>query len=185
MSPMFHRGGETATRTRPHIALAVEVILGAALAATALSQHPLRVFDRLRALDRTGLILPDWRLFAPVPVTHDLHLLYRPTRGGSASDWEVVSRIAERTARHMVWFPERREQKAVLDLCRELSFHAAQGLPDPDEKPAYRILRDWLRTRTNERHPDAEGFQFMIMSAAGYDEGVTPQCVFVSPLEHG
>lgn len=81
----------------------------------------------------------------------------------------------------MVWFPERREQKAVLDLCRELSFHAAQGLPDPAEKPAYGILRDWLRTRTNERHPDADGFQFMIMSAAGYDEGVTPECVFVSP----
>ncbi|MFF4263493.1 hypothetical protein ACFY7Y_00370 [Streptomyces virginiae] len=170
-------------RRRRAIDLTVEAVLGAALVATALSQHPLRVFDRLRTLDRTGLVLPDWRLFAPVPVMHDLHLLHRPVGHAGASDWEVVSRISARTALQTVWFPERREQKAVLDLCRELAFHSAQGLPDLHETPSYRILRDWLRHLTCERQPDADGFQFMIMRTGGHDSEEPPTCTFLSPLE--
>ncbi|MFJ3876949.1 hypothetical protein ACIPW5_05775 [Streptomyces sp. NPDC090077] len=100
-----------------------------------------------------------------------------------AGEWEIVSRIAQRSALQMVWFPQRREQKAVLDLCQEVAFHAAQGLPELRETPAYRILRDWLRIRHRDRHPDADGFQFMIMQAAGHDERVTPECLFASPVE--
>lgn len=161
----------------------VEVLLGAAVVATVLAQHPLRVFDRLRSADRTGLLLPDWRLFAPNPVTHDFHLLYRRFQGKAASDWEIVSRISPRRARQMVWFPERREEKAVLDICQELSHLAAQGEPDLQGAASYRILRDYLRRTVLKQHPEAHAFQFMIVRTAGHDETEDPQCVYVSGQE--
>ncbi|MEU9032972.1 hypothetical protein AB0D46_36820 [Streptomyces sp. NPDC048383] len=122
----------------------VEVALGAALTVTVLSQHPLRSFDRLRRFDPTLQMLPDWRLFAPQPVMHDFHLLYRAGEPGHEGEWQVASTIAKRSASQFVWYPERRRDKAFLDLCQEVSFAAGEGSSSAPATPAYRILRDYV-----------------------------------------
>ena len=69
----------TGRRTSGGVALsvAIELVLCGWWVVTLLSQHAQRTFDRLRPLDRIGLVIPNWRFFAPEPAVHDFHLLYR------------------------------------------------------------------------------------------------------------
>jgi len=88
---------------------------------TGASHHPLRVFDRFRSFDPTGTLVPNWRFFAPEPAQHDFHILHRVlTAEGEQTPWLETSHIAPRAWVQMVWFPARRREKALVDICNEL-----------------------------------------------------------------
>ncbi|NYH80814.1 hypothetical protein FHR84_004182 [Actinopolyspora biskrensis] len=164
------------------IALSVWLLL------TLLCQLPYRAFDRLRALDRSGLLIPDWRFFAPEPARHDFRLAYRfAGRDGAWSAWMPEPAARARSAGHAVWFPRRREDKALFDVCSELLGAVEHGRDERlTETPVFRLLADRVRRRIAEtEHIGApDGFRFRIEQCPGYGFGGA-RTRYVSPVLDG
>lgn len=172
---------------RESAAHAVEWGLAGALLVTAAAQHPNKMFDRVRRADRLGVLIPNWRFFAPEPARHDFHVVYRTVSGdGVVSAWRDASPPAARRWRHAAYFPERRRDKALSDVCAEVGVRAARG--DVSTAVPYRILREFVAATV--RHGVAEtagaeemsGFQFALIRYSGYDDKEDPQHVLVSEL---
>lgn len=156
------------------------------LVATALSQHPNRSFDRLRSLDRTGVAIPNWRFFAPEPASHDFRILHRYLRhDGSQTEWFESNVISPRMWRQSFFFPERRRDKAMFDVCNEVLGHLRTPGLDITITPGYRLLRDFVAVRLAEQHtgPDPQGFQFLIVTDSGHDTDDEPTYLFASGFE--
>ncbi|MEU6705607.1 hypothetical protein [Streptomyces wuyuanensis] len=164
--------------------LLVEAGFAGWLTATLYSQHPNRVFDGVRRFDPSGLLLPDWRFFAPRPAAHDFHVLYRTlTADGAQSAWRPAFRIAKRRWRHTLWNPTMRVYKTLFDICSGI----AAVPPDRAElprTPEYRLLRDFVGRHLEQdaNSSDVAGFQFVVVQYSGYAPG-EPQYLFVSPYE--
>ncbi|WP_031486387.1 hypothetical protein [Streptomyces bicolor] len=154
----------------------------AALVGTLAVQHPNSSFNRLALRDRFSL-LPNWRFFAPTPAVHDFHLLYRTLDlQGRTSPWKTVDVIEGRKLHQIVWFPGRRPEKAVFDLCSDLLPVLDQGFTQTSKTPAYQVLAAYLRRCIRaDGAPEVRGFQFALTQAAGFDTGHEPQIIFVSP----
>jgi hypothetical protein len=154
--------------------------------ATAVSQHPNRAFDRLRRFDRTGVAIPNWRFFAPEPATHDFRVLHRYLcADGTQTEWQESNVISQRAWRQSFWFPDRRRDKAMSDICNEIIGHLRTPGQDLTVTPAYRILRDFVAARLAATHtgPDPQGFQFLVVSDCGYDDETEPDYLFASRFE--
>jgi len=166
------------------VAILMELGLSAWLAITAASQHPHRIFDRFRARDRTGLLIPNWRFFAPEPATHDYHVLYRVlSNSGAQSQWMAASDISLRNWLQTVWFPRRRQDKAMFDICNELALVMGRRDINLVTTPGYKLLRDFVERRIGgEQGPLPQGFQFLVAQYSGYDDTTEPRYVFVSPF---
>ncbi|WP_019202182.1 DUF5819 family protein [Tsukamurella sp. 1534] len=170
---------------REPAARAVEWGLAGALLVTAAAQHPNKMFDRVRRADRLGVLIPNWRFFAPEPARHDFHVVYRvATAGGTVSPWADASPPAARRWRHAVFFPERRRDKALSDVCTEVGIGASRG--DVSDAVPYRLLRGFVGSAVRREHggrtgQDAvTGFQFALIRYPGYDDSEDPQHVLVS-----
>lgn len=151
--------------------------------ATVAAQHPGAAFDRVLRRDSTGVVLPNWRFFAPYPATHDMHFLYRTLdREGETSKWRPVELISDRKPHQILWFPRRRGEKAVFDISNDLFSTLGKGNDIVVTTPSYRLvrafLRDWIEREGAE---GVEGFQFTIAKSSGFDESTTPEVQFVSP----
>ncbi|WP_328467859.1 hypothetical protein [Streptomyces sp. NBC_00448] len=157
--------------------------LAAWFAATVLSQHPRPEFNRLAVLDGTGAVIPNWRFFAPEPARHDFHVLFRTEDAeGRATPWEEGSAITPRRPLHILWFPSRRREKALYDLCHELVAVMRQFGGDLTLAPAYRMLRNSVaRTVSGLPGDPPRGFQFVVARHTGHDPGHDPDYLFVSP----
>lgn len=158
--------------------------LAAWLAATALSQHPNREFDRCRKLDKSGVAIPNWRFFAPEPCKHDFRVLHRTLcDDGTQTHWQETHSIAERRPSHMIWFPQRRRDKGINDVCNEL----IKLLQNPEVElattPAYRVLRDQVRSQIVQDGATPRGFQFLVVTDGGYDEDEEIGYIFASRFE--
>lgn len=168
----------------PHRATLVAGGYAGWLVLTALSQHPHRMFDRFRRHDPLGLMLPNWRFFAPEPARHDFHVLHRVRRAsGTTSPWVLSTRIAPRVVQHAVWFPGRRREKAMFDISNELILQMTGNNGQVVDTPAYRTLcrhvESVVREDTSEDPPT--GFQFVLAQHSGHDESEDPEYIFVSP----
>ena len=83
------------------------------LAATVLSSDPWRKFERVRRLDKTGMIIPEWRCFAPRPGMHDTHLLVRDKLpNGDLTPWRRSIGIETSKWHHFIWFPGRLTERS-------------------------------------------------------------------------
>ncbi|KQX65274.1 hypothetical protein [Streptomyces sp. Root1310] len=175
----------TSPETSDLVTRGIEMALAAWLVATLLSQHPNRVFDRLRPMSFIGNLIPNWRFFAPLPARHDFHVLYRTlTTSGEQSEWKAASSITPRSWSHTVWFPKRRGEKAVFDLCFNLD--AARGKRVELEKTVeFALLRGCVARSIEENDPvwpQLSGFQFLIVRHSGYDTSQAPEYMFASPF---
>lgn len=163
---------------------AVATVLGGWVVATALSQHPSRTFDRLRRFDKPGTLIPNWRFFAPEPAVHDYRLLHRVrTAESEVSGWTESVTIARRTAAQSVWYPDRRRDKAVHDLCSEIIGLLSEQQTQIPSFPCYRMLRAHIEKIVRDSTPDAVGFQWVVARTAGYDTSEEPSYLFASPYE--
>ncbi|WP_426624478.1 hypothetical protein ACPPVW_18300 [Leifsonia sp. McL0607] len=159
------------------------------LLTTFFSQHPNRVFDRLRSRDKIGFWLPNWRFFAPEPAQNDFHILHRTLSvNGEESDWEETHETTPRRLRHFVWFPDRRIDKGIFDAAAELMAVVPLGEKRVLTCPAYRAVSAFVlrRITDNTPHPVA-GYQFMLATSTGYDETTEPEELLTSPyipMEH-
>lgn len=175
-----------AVNRSPVAELTVAATLAGWLIATAVSQHPNRAFDRLRRYDSTGIALPNWRFFAPEPAIHDFRVLHRVLGvDGEPSLWAETNVIHPRAWRQSFWFPARRADKAMSDICNELIGHLAVPGQDVTVTPAYRMLRDFVARRLSEDHDGAppKGYQFLVVSDCGHDEDEEPRYLFASRFE--
>lgn len=164
--------------------VAVRTGLTAWFTVTALSQHPNRQYDRFRKFDRSGVAIPNWRFFAPEPCTHDFRVLHRTlSEDGAQSHWQETHSIQSRRFTHMFWFPERRRDKGMNDICNEMV--TLLHMPDLDiaATAPYRVLRDQVAQRVAEDGKRVQGFQFLLLADAGYDEDEETQYIFASKFE--
>nr|AOE46837.1 tubulin alpha-2 chain protein [Streptomyces antibioticus] len=162
---------------------AIARIAGAAmLIGTLAVQHPHPVFNRLQRKD-TFALLPNWRFFAPEPAVHDYHFFYRTLNtAGETSPWHAVDLIAARRAHQIFWFPGRRTEKAVFDICSEMLQTLDKGFSEVVRTPAYRVISAYLREQVRtEASGDVKGFQFALARATGHDTATSPETLFVSP----
>ena len=166
--------------------LAVAGLLSSWVAATAASQHPNRAFDRLRRYDRTGTVLANWRFFAPEPAKHDFRVLHRVLNAdGTETGWAEATSIRARVWQQSLWFPSRRRDKAINDVCNEII--GCLAVPDLDVTvtPGYRILRDLVRARLKSTLAGdlPAGFQFLVVIDGGHDEESEPEYLLASRFE--
>jgi hypothetical protein len=160
-------------------------LAGAAmLVSTIATQHPNPMFNRLQLKD-TFSVLPNWRFFAPTPAMHDYHFLFR-TLGtdGTTSRWQGIDVIAGRKPWQIAWFPTRRPEKAIFDMCSEILHVIDKGFDVVTRTSAYRTLTEYLRATIDGQGDSARtvrGFQFALARATGYDKSHDPEMVFVSP----
>lgn len=147
--------------------------------ATVLSQHPERSYDRARKLDRTGtgVLIPNWRFFAPNPAVEDQHFLYRlaDAERQEHTEWRTVYDIEPRRWGHALWFPGRRHEKAIFDVASTLMQNRAAAVPTQvaAREAAVRLVNDFVRTRVEPQ----EGFplfQVLLVRYAGYDHSEKP-----------
>lgn len=162
---------------------AVDVGLGlcfaAWFAASCLRQFPGEKVDRWCAWDVVG-ILPVWRFFAPVPGPFDFHLLYRD-RGadGVVTDWTEFQPVPRRRWSTMVWNPDKRLRKAMLDLSQELA--RAQSKQPPEQimlSVPYLVLLQFISALP--RAAPVAQTQFAIMVSEGAEYDAAPAVLFLS-----
>jgi hypothetical protein len=153
--------------------------------ATVASQHPHRLFDGLRSYDSTGLMLPNWRFFAPEPATHDFHLMHRVlTADGEQTPWEETSPIEPRRWSQVLFFAERRQEKSMFDVANELVNSMSKPQLDVRKSVAYHVLRNRVELKVREEYAEAEpprGFQFLIARYTGHEESEKPEYLISSP----
>lgn len=149
---------------------------------TIANQHPNPVFNRMQLKDSFS-ILPNWRFFAPEPAMHDYHFFYRTLNAsGDTSLWKGVDVIEGRKLRQIAWFPTRRPEKAIFDICSELLQLLDKNFSVVQRTPGYRVLTEYLRVQVNKDGAEGvEGFQFALARATGYDTSKDPEMIFVSP----
>ncbi len=166
--------------------LCVSAGLGTWLLATAASQHPHRLFDGLRRNDFTGMMVPNWRFFAPEPAIHDFHLLHRVLHAdGTKTPWEETAPIIPRSWSQVAFFARRRQEKGMFDVGTELAVAMTRPDLDVTTTPAYEILRNRIEIKVLEDHaagPRPKGFQFLVARGTGHDEQDEPDYLLSSPF---
>jgi hypothetical protein len=186
MAAMPSRRGRHETGRQPPWELLVTAGLGLWFTATAASQHPNTMFDRLRNYDRAGLLIPNWRFFAPEPARHDFHVLHRVlTADGVETPWDETSRFVPRAWSHALWFPRQRRHKAIFDVCHDLVRHLQAPERQITESPAYRLLQEFVECTVRTDFAGRElpqGFQFTVARHTGYDQDQDPDYILVSPF---
>lgn len=146
---------------------------------SAVSQHPDRSFERARKLDRTGsgVMIPNWRFFAPNPAVEDQHFLYRLASADHKqhSEWRAVYEIEPRRLMHAIWFPGRRQEKAIFDVASTLLENRGAAVPIQKQAAAaaQRLVKNFVRTRI-EPEEGFPYFQVLLVRYAGHDHSETP-----------
>lgn len=165
------------------VAAALAGGLGAWCCVLALTNLPSRTLDRMRGEDRVVTLLPNYRLFAPTPVTRDVRLIYRCSAGGTMDPgWRTALSPTPRHWRHAVWHPEIRREKGLFDTAFELC-RLARSVP-PDQLhalPPFQIIASVVRARVRDRRGVDLAVQFALLRHDGYAEG-SPSLAFLSEL---
>jgi hypothetical protein len=161
--------------------------LGAWFVASVVSQHPQRAFDRVRRFDATNTLIPDWRFFAPEPAQHDFGVLCRTLDAdGAETPWVEVVPVTPRRWTDGVWFPKRRVDKAIFDLCDQLTRQIGLIGDDGTGSTAYALLRGVVERHVRRAAGGGalpRGFQFMLARSSGYDLTEEPDYIYLSKFE--
>lgn len=168
-------------RARDVVRGGLATALGAWFTGSVLAQHPFRKDNWIRQIDPWGLLIPDWRFFAPNPGIHDYHLLYRNRlASGEQLPFHEVGYLEERSLRHIFWHPHRRLEKVLFDVTAEILRYIGEkelgsGLT---VSVPYLTLLTYI-DRHCDHHPDAVAAQFLIAASGGYDDE-EPTMLFLS-----
>lgn len=154
------------------------------LVVTTFTQHPNRSFDRLRDFDRYTLTIPNWRFFAPHPATNDyiLGVRVRLADESQPTNWEMVNSYEPRRIGQMLFFPGRRGEKALADICGRVLGVISNSPQRLSSSPDYKLLVEHARSYVLKKYGDrAERFQFLLGSDAGFDQHEKLNEYYVSP----
>lgn len=123
-------------------------------------------------------LLPNWYLFTSEILMYDLCLRFRTISADQWTDWQDLP-IALKTGRwRIVWNPERRMSKTLLDSADAIIQARLSGARDRIlESVPFRVLLDWAR-----RHAKgAEMLQFCIALRAELRPASRPSILYLSP----
>ncbi|MFG1945693.1 hypothetical protein [Nonomuraea sp. NPDC048826] len=161
-------------------------LLGTWFALSFVKQDPTRKLklDWIDKIDGNGMLLPDWRFFAPNPGMWDNHLLYRDELDdGTVTPWKEVLSTSDRFWLHILWYPDRRDEKALFDLVGQI----ARTVVDPEftrprdiqvTTPYLLLLNYVIHRQPHHRH--AKNTQFFISRSTGRDDSEQPLALFLS-----
>lgn len=153
---------------------------------TVVSQHPDRSYDKLRKFDKTGILIPNWRFFAPEPAVEDQHFLYRLASADKTAhtEWRAVFDAVPRRAVHAFWFPGRRVEKSIFDVASSLTANPNAGNPLTvrARTSAYRMIIDFVRARVRPE-PGYPLLQLMLVRYSGYDHSEDPKYDLITDYE--
>ncbi|MDE0066856.1 MAG: hypothetical protein OXN44_08275 [Acidimicrobiaceae bacterium] len=161
-----------------------QTVAAAWLIGTATTQTPWRTLDKARDKDFFQNVLPNWRFFAPDPARHDFRVLFRcRLDDGTETPWAALKVSSGRKLIQSIWFPERRESKALTDTA--IQIHSVLGSPGFEDSPSYKLLRGRVAraVRESEHGNRCVDLQFLLAKDGGYDFAEAPEYVFVSRLE--
>jgi hypothetical protein len=159
--------------------------------ATVGAVHPSEAFSRIRRNDPTGVLIPNWRFFAPNPANVDYALIHRVEHSdGTVTPWSYTVQPYRRHWVQTFWFPTRRRSKTLFDLTSELLVVAhrlaMRGELDGDtlmRYPAVAAMREYVESVVRGTDgPPPSGFQFALVEHSGYDESEdeAPRFLFLS-----
>lgn len=159
--------------------------LGAWLSASAIFQLQGDRLLRLRRFDFLDLV-PQWTFFAPNPGVLDYHLLRRyRLKDGTLTRWKEVRLVEERRITHMVWGPNKRQEKGMIDAVSGLLMLKRFGAPPTvvQSSVPYQTFLNLVRhlPRTDGLE-GAKEVQFLISTSDGYEFKEEPVMLFVSSL---
>ncbi|MFE7484443.1 hypothetical protein ACPEIF_34070 [Streptomyces sp. NPDC012600] len=176
------------SRTSTVIERAVPALLAGWFVASVLGQHPDRGYDKVRSADRTGtgILVPNWRFFAPNPAVEDQHFLYRLASEDRTrhTEWREVYPITPRKLIHAFWFPGRRAEKAVFDVASTLLHNPGAMTPLHEEakQGAYQLINEFAR-RCITPEEGFPLFQVLLVRYSGYDHSEDPKYDMVFDYE--
>lgn len=166
--------------TKRALDYAVPVVLAGWFIGSVLGQHPDRSYDKVRRLDKTGtgIVIPNWRFFAPNPAMEDQHFLYRLATEDKSkhTPWREAYTIQPRKLVHAVWFPGRRIEKAVFDVASTLTHDGGANNPrmSKAKESAQELIYEFIRRRLDPE-PGYPLFQVMLVRYSGYDHSEDPK----------
>lgn len=151
-----------------------------------LKQEPTRRWGWASRIDSSGMIVPDWRFFAPNPGMWDNHLLFRDELDdGTVTSWKEVNPTRNRFWVHILWYPDRRDEKALFDLVGAIAVNtidpAFTNPRDLQVTTPYLMLLNYVSHR-QRHHPHAKATQFLISRSAGREESEKPLALFLSSV---
>ncbi|PXA76675.1 MULTISPECIES: DUF5819 family protein [Auritidibacter] len=159
--------------------------LGIWATATVLSQFDIGRKTATK-IDKTGLMVPDWRFFAPNPACHEIRLVYRSQLpNGDVTNWQELTYSQKRRFTHLIWAPHRRLEKGLFDATDELvrTHESTQDFQRVKLSTAYLTLLNTV-THKGEHPQDSVRTQFMLMRATSYEPRVAPEPVLVSDFHN-
>jgi hypothetical protein len=165
---------------------ALALVLGTWFLASTVKQEPTRKLKALDSLDSRGIVLPEWRFFAPNPGVHDTHLLTRDQlTDGTLTPWTECFPAMPRKVRQIFWHPDRRAEKVVMDamgeIIRVLDMDVLVKKEDLQVTITYLVLLNYV-THGRPHPDDAVRTQFLIARSTGYEENEDPLLLFLSNL---
>lgn len=136
----------------------------------------------LTRVDPYGLVVPNYHFFCPEPAQHDLNLLYRDKlAAGGTGPWQEVVLTERRRLRHMLFYPQRRIDKGLMDLAKEVT-HFARIADDVNRVSLTRGYMSILNLVTYGVSHDQQAVQtqYAFAHSAAYEPEVEPYVAFVS-----
>lgn len=149
-----------------------------------------RAKKTVTTVDPTGLFIPDWRFFAPVPATHEYRIMVRDQlTDGSMTSWNEHDLGLERRSSHTFWAPHRRMEKSVFDVTTEL-LRAGENATETQHHNPWSVIRSSTGyiAMLNEvvhralHHEQAESTQFLLVRTAEYDDSAPVEPVLTSEM---
>jgi hypothetical protein len=127
-------------------------------------------------------ILPRWTFFAPNPGTSDFHILYRQKDvEDNITDFTEIPLHGKRYLSSIIWNPEKRVKKVLLDLAITINSQiAAKLLNENNIKLSFGYIALLNFLSTVPLNKSTRYIQFVILESAGFIETVEPQLVICS-----
>ncbi|MFT4850716.1 MAG: hypothetical protein ACI83B_003276 [Sediminicola sp.] len=126
-------------------------------------------------------LIPNYRFFAPLPISRDYHLEYRVLKKSSLrpAKWDRVQFYSERSTLSAIWYPDKRKRKAfntyakrIIRLLRSYSIKSAK------RSISYRHLLIYLQNISKGKNNF--GLQFRIISERSFDKKPDRRLVLIS-----
>src|SRR5712692_6486188 len=159
------------------VALIIVVFFGAWWLLSVFLYIP-KLANVVRRIDYVALV-PDWRFFAPNPLQHDYHLLYRDQYiDGRCSNWTELRPAQERCWWNAIWNPAKRSNKALFDVVTEFAAQVTAGDPGVELSVSRLTLLNYVSSVSRSTSP--KFVQLMLMLSRGHCPGQNPELVYRS-----
>lgn len=124
-------------------------------------------------------ITPVWSFFAPIPGTHDYHLMFRAIlKNKEITDWREAPSLQEkRRVYTFFWNPQKKLQKSLNDLVQELLMFSQAANYESQIHLSIPYLHILNYVSSFPFDTKTEKIQFMILSSSRMSEH---KVVFVS-----